>query len=34
MTFVREDGTQVYGTQVPNYYFALDAWLFNGVPPY
>lgn len=29
MTFTREDGTKVYGTMVPNYYFALDAWLFN-----
>ncbi|MGI6174432.1 MAG: ABC transporter substrate-binding protein [Christensenellales bacterium] len=29
MTFTREDGTKVWGTQVPNYYFGTSAWLFN-----
>lgn len=30
MTFTREDGTQVYGFEVPNYYFGFSAWLFNA----
>jgi len=30
MTFTREDGTKVYGTALPDYYFAASAWLFNN----
>lgn len=30
MTFTREDGTQVYGMNLPNWYFAMSAWLFNN----
>jgi len=30
MTFTREDGTQVYGCNVPGWYFAMSAWLFNN----
>ncbi len=30
MTFTREDGTQVYGYAIPNYYFAASAWFFNN----
>lgn len=30
MTFTRDDGTQVYGFMIPNYYFAFSAWLFNA----
>lgn len=30
MTFAREDGTQVYGYAIPNYYFAASAWFFNN----
>lgn len=30
MTFVREDGTQVYGCNVSSSYFETSAWLFNN----
>lgn len=30
MTFTREDGTQVYGVNIPGWYFAMSAWLFNN----
>lgn len=30
MTFTRADGTQVYGVNVPGWYFAMSAWLFNN----
>lgn len=30
MTFVREDGTKVYGTTIPAPYFEGSAWLFNN----
>ncbi len=30
LTFTRDDGTQVYGFMIPNYYFAFSAWLFNA----
>ncbi len=30
MTFTRADGTQVYGCNIPGWYFAMSAWLFNN----
>ncbi|MDD3411214.1 MAG: extracellular solute-binding protein, partial [Eubacteriales bacterium] len=30
MTFTREDGTKVYGVQVPNWYFVVESWLYNN----
>jgi len=30
LTKTRPDGTQVYGAWVADYYFALDAWLYNN----
>lgn len=30
MTFTRADGTQVYGLNLPSWYFAFSAWLFNN----
>ncbi|MDL2319189.1 sugar ABC transporter substrate-binding protein [Eubacteriales bacterium OttesenSCG-928-A19] len=30
MTYTREDGTKVYGTCIPDYYFAMSGWLFNN----
>ncbi len=30
MTFERPDGTKVYGTGLPDYYFAMSGWLFNN----
>jgi multiple sugar transport system substrate-binding protein len=30
MTFTREDGTEVYGYAIPNYYFGASAWFFNN----
>lgn len=30
LTFTRDDGTQVYGFMIPDYFFAFSAWLFNA----
>jgi ABC-type glycerol-3-phosphate transport system substrate-binding protein len=30
MTYSRPDGTKVYGTSIPDYYFATSCWLFNN----
>ena len=30
MTFTREDGSQVYGVNVPDWYFVVESWLFNN----
>ena len=30
MTFTRADGTKVFGTCIPDYYFAMSCWLFNN----
>lgn len=30
LTFTRDNGTQVYGFLIPNYYFGFSAWLFNA----
>lgn len=30
MSFTRDDGTQVYGYAIPDYYFAASAWFFNN----
>jgi ABC-type glycerol-3-phosphate transport system substrate-binding protein len=30
MTYTRPDGTKVYGTSIPNYYFGASCWLFNN----
>jgi ABC-type glycerol-3-phosphate transport system substrate-binding protein len=30
MTYIRPDGTKVYGTSVPDFYFAVSCWLFNN----
>jgi ABC-type glycerol-3-phosphate transport system substrate-binding protein len=30
MTFTRADGTKVYGTSIPDYYFGASCWLFNN----
>lgn len=30
MTFTREDGSQVYGVNVPDWYFVVESWLYNN----
>ena len=30
MTFTRADGTQVYGVNVPDWYFVVESWLYNN----
>lgn len=30
MTFTREDGTKVYGVNVPDWYFVVESWLYNN----
>lgn len=30
MTFTRADGNQVYGVNVPDWYFVVESWLYNN----